>query len=124
MLIRSGLRSKLPSVLVYPSLDDDLLVRVKLDGVTSLAEKVAEETVLPSREREKSHWRGYSDVDADVACGGLVPKPACCGSARCEKRSLVAIGTPLQERHCFVHVVGMDQTQYRAKDFRIGKLAS
>jgi hypothetical protein len=52
-------------VLVWPGLDHDLLVRVKLDGVTSLSMHVAEETVFPSTEREIGHWRGNTDIDAN-----------------------------------------------------------
>ena len=122
-MICSGLRSELPSVLVYPSLDDDLLIRVKLYGVTSLSVQIAEETVLPSSEWEIGHGRGHSDINADVACRGFVPESAPRRPAGCEKRSLVAIGTALQERHRLIHVARMDQAQYRAKDFRVGKLA-
>jgi len=92
MMICSGLRSELPSVLVYPSLDDDLLIRVKLYGVTSLSVQIAEETVLPSSEWEIGHGRGHSDINADVACRGFVPESARRRPAGCEKRSLVAIG--------------------------------
>src|SRR3984893_11778605 len=127
MLIRSGLhselRSELARVLVNPALDDDFLVRVKLHGVASLSVHIAEEAVFPSAEWKIGHWRGYTDIDADVSCGRLVPESARRCAARCEKRGLVAIRTALQERHRFVHVARMDQAQYRAKDFRIGKLA-
>src|SRR5256886_15677007 len=116
MMIGSGLRSELPSVLVYPSFDDDFLIRVKLYRVASLSMQVAEETVLPSSEREIGHGRGHSDINADVACRGFVPESACCRPARCEKRSLVAVGTVLQERHRLVHVARMDQAQYRTKN--------
>ena len=95
-------------MLVYPSLDDDLFIRVKLYGVASLSMQVAEETVLPSSEREIGHGRGYSDIDADVACRGFVPESARRRPAGCEKRSLVAIGTSLQERHRLIHVARMD----------------
>jgi hypothetical protein len=52
-------------VLVSPALDDDFLIRVKLDGVTSLALHVAEETVFPSTEWDIGHWRGHTDIDAN-----------------------------------------------------------
>src|SRR6266699_928629 len=84
---------------------------------------IAEETIFPSTEWEIRHWRGHTNIDADVACRRLVPESPCRGPARCEKRGLIAIGTALQERHRFVHIVRMDQAQYGAKDFRIGKLA-
>jgi hypothetical protein len=60
-----GLRSELPRVLVSPALDDDLLIRVKLDRVASLCGHVAEETVFPSTEWEIGRWRGYTDIDAN-----------------------------------------------------------
>src|SRR5882762_934896 len=123
MLIRSGLRSELPRVLVHPALDDDFLIRVKLHGVASLSMHVAEEAVFPSAEWKIRHRRGHADIDADVACGRFVPESARRCAAGCEKRGLVAIGTALQERQRFIHVARMDQTQYRAEDFRIGKLA-
>jgi len=124
MMICSGLRSELPSVLVYPSLDDDLLIRVKLYGVTSLSVQIAEETVLPSSEWEIGHGRATPILMPMFACRGFVPESAArAAPLDVEKRSLVAIGTALQERHRLIHVARMDQAQYRAKDFRVGKLA-
>src|SRR5258705_13496242 len=104
-MIGSGVRSELPSVLVYPSLDDDLFIRVKLYGVTSLSVQIAEETVLPSSEWEIGHGRGYDDIDADIAGWRFVPESARRRPARCEKRSLVAVGAALQEGHRLVHVI-------------------
>src|SRR6186997_2361842 len=65
----------------WPSLDDDFLLRVKVDGVSTLRMEVAEEAVLPAREREVRHRRRHADVDADVADSRLVAELACRGTA-------------------------------------------
>ena len=55
-----------------PALDDDFLIRVKLDRVAPLSVHVAEEAVVPAAEGEIGHGRGHADVDADVSCGSFV----------------------------------------------------
>ena len=90
-----GRRLELARVLVSPALDHDFLVRVELDGVASLRVHVAEETAFPSGEREIGHWRGYTDIDADIACRGFVPELARRRAAGSEERSLVAIRAAL-----------------------------
>ena len=67
---------ELAGVLLSPAFDDDFFVGVELDGVASLRVHVAEEAAFPSGEGEISHGRGYADIDADVACGGLVTESA------------------------------------------------
>jgi hypothetical protein len=59
------LRSEFARVLVSPVLDDDLLIRAKLDGVMPLSVHVAEETVFPSTKWKISHGRGHTDIDAN-----------------------------------------------------------
>ena len=78
------LPSELPRMLVSPALDDNLFIRVKLDGVASLSVHVAEETVFPSTEWKIRHWRGNTDIDADIACWRFVPESACRRPTRCE----------------------------------------
>ena len=116
-------RLELAGVLVAPAFDDDFFIGVELDGVASLRVHVAEEAALPSGEGEISHGRSYPNIDADVACGSFVPEAARCRPAGSEKRSLVAVWAALQEGYRFVHVSGVDQTQYRAEYFRVGELA-
>src|SRR4029077_19618365 len=118
-----GARLELTCVLVSPSFDDNFFIGIKLDGVATLRVHVAEETAFPSSEGEICHWRRDADIDADVACGRLVPEPARCRTAGGEKRGLVAIRASLQEGQRIVHVSGVDQAEYRAEDFRVGKLA-
>src|SRR5437588_7764135 len=58
---------ELAAVLFGPALNNNFLIRVELDGVSSLPVEVAEKAVLPTAEREICHRRGHPDVDSDVA---------------------------------------------------------
>src|SRR5579872_5386412 len=102
-------RLEFAGVLFSPAFDDDLFVRVELDGVATLRVHVTEETAFPSGEGEIGHGRGDADIDANVACGGLVTKPASCRTARSEKGSLVAVGAAFEEGDGLVHASGVDQ---------------
>ncbi len=115
--------SEFPAVLFGPAFDYYFLVGIELDGVAALAVEIAEETVLPSAEGEIGHGRGDSDVDADVARGRFVAEAARGGSARREQRCLIAVGAALEEGEGFVHVVGVDEAEHRAEDFRVGEIA-
>src|SRR5438105_2266772 len=48
-----------------PAAGDGLLTGEEVDGVTAVSVQVAQEGVLPSREREECDRRGDPDVDAD-----------------------------------------------------------
>ena len=63
---------KLSRVFFGPALYYYFFVGVKFYGITALSVKIAEETVLPSGEREIGHRRGHADIDADISCGGFV----------------------------------------------------
>src|SRR5580693_5295637 len=110
-------------MLLGPALYDYFLIGVELNGVTTLTVKIAEETVLPSAEREIGHGRGDSDVDADISGGRFVTEAARSRATRCEQRRLVAVGAAFEEGEGFVHTVGVDQTENRAEDFRVGEVA-
>src|ERR1017187_9760537 len=114
---------ELAAVLFGPAFDDDFLVGVELDGVAALAVEIAEETILPSAEREVSHRRGDSDVDADVARGRFVAEAARGGPARRKERRLIAVGAALEEGESVVHVVGVDEAEDWAEDFGVGEIA-
>src|SRR5579863_1826474 len=110
-------------MLFGPALDYYFLVGVELDSVTALAVEIAEETVLPSAEREIGHGRGYADVDANVSGGRFVTEAARGRATRGEQRRLVAVGASLEEGESFVHAAGVDQAENRPEDFRIRKIA-
>src|SRR5580698_7106755 len=110
-------------MLFRPAFDYYFLVGVELDGVAALAVEVAEEAVLPSAKRKISHRRGDADVDTDISCWRFVAEATRGRAARCEQRRLVAVGAAFEEGEGFVHVIGVDQTQHRPKDFRVCEVA-
>ena len=69
---------KFSRVFFGPALYYYFFVGVKFYGIAALSVKIAEETVLPSGEREIGHGRGYADIDADISRGGFVFKTARC----------------------------------------------
>src|SRR6266850_2159234 len=101
VVMRSSL--ELARFLARPALDDDFGFGEKFDGVAALAVEDSEETLFPSAEWEIGHGGG--------------------GTARGEKRGLVAVRAAAQKIHGFVNRIGVNETEYRAEDFRIGKLA-
>src|ERR1700722_9430711 len=113
-----------PAVLFGPAFDDYFLVGIELDGVTALTVEIAEEAVLPSAEGEIGHGCGDSDVDPNITGGSFVAETPRSRATRGEQRRLVAVGAALEEREGFVHVIGMDETQYRTEDFRVGEIAA
>src|SRR6267143_3838490 len=114
---------ELSCLLARPALDDDFGFGEEFNGVASLAMKNAEEAFFPSAEGEISHRGGDADVDADISRGGPVPELASGGTAGGEKRGLVAVEAAAQKIHGFIDGIGVNQTEHRAEDFRIGKLA-
>src|SRR5882672_9901479 len=114
---------ELARFLARPALDDDFGFGEKFNGVASLPVKDAEETFFPSAEWEIGHRGGDADIDADIPRGGLVAKFAGGGTAGGEERGLVAVGAAAQKFHGFINRIGVNQAEYWAKDFRVGKLA-
>ena len=115
---------ELAAVLLCPALDNNFLVRVELDGVSSLPVQVAEKTILPSAERKIGHGRRNTNVDPDIPCRSLVTELPRCGPAGCEQRCLVAIGTAFQKGERLIHVIGMHEAEHWSEDFGIGDLAA
>jgi hypothetical protein len=75
---------ELAAVLFRPALDDNFLIRIKLDGVATLAVEVAEEAVLPTAKRKIGHGGGNSNVDSDIASGRFVAESPRSGTAGCK----------------------------------------
>src|ERR1700732_2282363 len=114
---------ELAAVLFGPAFDDNFLVGIELDGVAALPVEIAEEAVLPSTEREISHRRGNSNVDADISRGCFITEAARGRTARREQRGLIAVGTALEEGERFAQVASVDQAEHRTEDFGVGQLA-
>src|SRR6185436_7244543 len=72
-----------------PAFDDDLLLRIEVDRVTSLGMEIAEEALFPAGEGEVRHWRRDAHVDANVADPRLVAELARRRPARGEEASHV-----------------------------------
>src|SRR6267142_859709 len=121
VVMRSSL--ELARFLARPALDDDFGFGEKFDGVAALAVEDSEETLFPSAEWEIGHRGGDADIDADIARGSLVTEFAGGGTAGGEKRGLVAVRAAAQKIHGFINRIGVNETEYRAEDFRIGKPA-
>ena len=85
-----------------PPLDDDLLLREELHGISALAVQISEEAVARSAERKERHRGGDGDVDADVADFRLVPELSRVCSARREETRLIAVRAAVDERDGFV----------------------
>src|SRR5438034_5682691 len=68
---------ELAAPLARPALDHHLGLGVELHAMAALGVQIAEEALLPAREREEGHWRGHADVDADIAGARLAAKLAC-----------------------------------------------
>src|SRR5712664_1273451 len=115
--------SKLACLLARPALHDNFGFGEKFDGVAALAVKDAEETLFPAAEGEIGHRSGDADIDADIPRRGLVAEFAGGGTAGGEKRGLVTVGAAAQKFHGFIDRIGVNETEYRAKDLRVGKLA-
>src|SRR6266850_215331 len=114
---------ELARFLARPALDDDFGFGEKLDGVAALAVENSEEAFFPAAEREIGHRGGDTDIDADIPRRGLVAEFAGGGTAGGEERGLVTVGAAAQKFHGFIDRIGVNETEYRAKDFRVGKLA-
>ena len=52
---------------------------------------VAEERILPTAEREESHWRSHTNIDTDVARIRFIAETTRCIAARREQAGLVSI---------------------------------
>src|SRR5207302_571280 len=115
--------SEFSGFLARPALDHNLGFSEKFHGIASLAMKNAEKAFLPSAEREVGHGRGDTDVDADIAGGRLIAEPAGGGAAGGKERSLIAVWAMAQKFHGLVNRIGVDEAEYRAKNFCVGKLA-
>src|SRR6188474_2685719 len=94
-----------------PTLDDDLLLREELHGISALAVQITEEAVAGAAERKERHGRGNGDVDADVADLRLVPELARIGAARREEARLIAVRSGVYHRDRFFHGVDMMRRQ-------------
>src|SRR5579864_12171 len=108
-----------PAVLFRPALDDNFLVRIKLDSIPPLPMQIAEEAVLPSAEREIGHGRGDTNVDTNVPCRRFIAETARSRSARGKQRRLVAVGAALQKRQSLVQTLGMNQAQHWPKNLGV-----
>src|SRR5438477_6430144 len=114
---------ELAAVLFGPALDDNFFVGIELNSIPPLAVQIAEETVLPSAEREISHGRGHADVDTNIARRRLIAETARSRSTRGKQRRLVTVGAALEERQGVVQTLGVYQAQYGPKDFGVGDFA-
>src|ERR1700721_3121126 len=120
---RGSARLEFPAVLFSPAFDDNFLVGVELNRVAPLSVQIAEETVLPSAEREVSHGRGDPNIDANVSRRRFVAEAARGGSAGSNTRGLVSISAAFEESQRFVHAVGVHKAEHGAEDFRICQIA-
>src|SRR5215469_3110839 len=110
-------------MLASPALDYHLLFRIELYCVATLAMLNPEETVLPSAKRKICHGCGHADVDTNVSRRGLVAKTPRRRATRCEQRGLISVSTAFQKRNSLVKIAGVNQAQYRPKDFGIRECA-
>src|SRR5262245_7287133 len=80
-----------------PALDNDFGLREELDGMSTLAVQVAEETFPGAAERKERHRRGDADVDADVANLRFVAKLAGAGAVAGKEAGHVAVGARIRK---------------------------
>src|SRR3954467_2877492 len=99
---------------------DGLLARVELDGVRAVRVQVAEERVLPAREREEGDGRRDPDVDADHARLDLVGVAAYRRAGLREDRRAVAEPAGVHELDRLVERADVDDRQDRAEDLLLG----
>src|SRR5581483_10273507 len=116
--------SELPAVLAAPALDNNFLVGVELNGVTSLAVHGPEEAFLPATEGKIGHRGGHTDVDADVSRRRLIAEFARRRAAGGEDRSLISVRAAGQERDCLIYVVRWNQAENGAENFGGRELAA
>jgi len=77
----------------------------------------AEETILPTAEREVSHRSGDTDVDADIARGRFVAELARSGAAGGKERGLIAVGAAAN-KFCLLY------TSPRPRDLSTSRMPS
>src|SRR5215510_10648017 len=110
MVTRPRSRSEFPRPLLGPALDHDLLLSEELDRIPALSVEIAEEALTRTAEREPSHRRGDSDVDAHIADFGFVAKFSRAGAARRKEARLIAVGAGVDKRD---RLVDIRYTMYR-----------
>src|SRR5829696_796838 len=107
-----------------PARGDGLLARVELDRVGAVGVQVAEERVLPAREREEGDGRGDADVDADHARLDLVAVAPDRRAGLREDRRAVAEPARVHELDRLVERGDADDRDDRAEDLLLGGLGA
>src|SRR5688572_18774906 len=99
MIILNNRESHLkpPAPFLWPPFDNYFFLCEEFNCIHTLPVHIAEERVLPSTEREKSHWRGHSDIDANIPRFRFVSKPARRVSARCKQTRLISVAPTIHQ---------------------------
>src|SRR5215204_4486529 len=115
--IRSGLYEIASGLATRePPARDGLLARVELDRVGAVRVQVAEERVLPAREREERDRRRDADVDPDHAGLDLVAEAPHGGAVLGEDRRAVAEAARVHDADRLVERLDVDQREHGPED--------
>src|SRR5581483_7565822 len=115
--------SKFSGVLFRPALDHNLLLGIKLHGVTTLSMHDIEETVFPTTEWKIRYGCGDINIYVNVSRRGFIAEAARGRTTRREQRRLVAECAALEERDRLIHIVGVNKAEHWTEDFGICELA-
>src|SRR6266851_289833 len=116
-------RLKLARFLARPALDDDFRFGEEFNRVAALAVKDAKETFFPAAEGEIGHGGGDANIDADISCRRFVTELARGGTAGCEERCLISVGTAAEKVHGLLNGISVNHAEDGTEDFGIGQLA-
>ncbi len=84
-----------------------------------LAMEDAKKTLLPTTEREESHWRRHADINADVASLNLVAEFASGRATAGEETSHIAVIATIHQFDGIVDGLNMHETKHWAENFHL-----
>src|SRR3954469_21103981 len=114
VILRSDLPTKGAGIVFVPAGEDAFLAGIKHDSFDTLDVKVAEETLVPTRKAEESHWRGHADVDTQHAGLHSPDELSRRGPVPREQRCAVPEAQAIHRRYRLVERWGTHQRKHRA----------
>src|SRR3954453_12030609 len=98
-----------------PARGDSRLARVEIDRIAAMGVQIAEERVLPAREREEGHGRRDADVHADHPGVAIVAVAAGDGPRLRKERGAVAVARAVDDRNRLIQRVDLHDREHRAE---------
>jgi len=73
--------------------------------------KIAKKALLPSAEREMSHWCGYPYIYPDISGNSVASEFSGCCSAPCKNACGISILSIIYNGYCFIQALNMNDAK-------------